>query len=213
MKRSVSPEAKIVVYQATNRVNGKRYIGITSRSLQTRSREHLYAARCGSTAWFHAAIRKHGFHAFDFSVLATCIGPATGNAEEQRFIALFKPEYNRTAGGDGQCGRVLSEEARRAIGLAARKRRYPGRVRTESERENLRRIGLANKKKREEFARLGPLSMQRRVICLDDRREFVSTKAAAEFYQVSRSAFNELCLGRRGRKTVGGKRFAFVASV
>ncbi len=34
-----------IVYIATNRTNGKRYVGLTLRSLKKRKKQHLYQAR------------------------------------------------------------------------------------------------------------------------------------------------------------------------
>lgn len=48
------------------------------------------------------------------------------------------------------------------------------------------------------------------VVCLDDLEIYPSITAAAMHYDVDKSALNELCLGKRGRKTVGGHRFCYI---
>jgi hypothetical protein len=55
----------------------------------------------------------------------------------------------------------------------------------------------------------GPTSMAKKVICLDDGKIYISASEAARIYNVSKSALIELCLGKNGRKTVGGKRFCY----
>lgn len=47
------------VYLHTNTVNGKRYVGITSRPMMKRWNSHLSASK-KSDLFFHKAIRKYG---------------------------------------------------------------------------------------------------------------------------------------------------------
>lgn len=58
----------------------------------------------------------------------------------------------------------------------------------------------------------GPMSNACPIICLDDGQTFESISAAAHHYGVDASAVTELCRGQRFRKTVGGKRFAYVGT-
>lgn len=58
-------------YKATNKVNGKLYIGFASNPAQ-RWREHKRCADKGLGFAFHAAIRKHGWENFEFEVV--CCG-------------------------------------------------------------------------------------------------------------------------------------------
>lgn len=103
-----------IVYLATNRVNGKRYVGATGRSLATRRRHHHWEVRAGKDGCrkFHRALRKHGFDAFDWSILETCDGMETAFVREAALIAEFRPEYNLAAGGRGSTGRVATPEQR-----------------------------------------------------------------------------------------------------
>jgi len=58
-------------------------------------------------------------------------------------------------------------------------------------------------------SKAGPMKNAKRVICLDDNMSFSSASEAANFYKVAKSAIIELCLGKRRRKTVGKKKFAY----
>lgn len=50
-----------IIYRAINKINGKGYIGLTTRSLQERKDEHIKSARIESdNYYFHKAIRKYG---------------------------------------------------------------------------------------------------------------------------------------------------------
>lgn len=91
-----------LVYQATNIVNGKRYIGFTSRTLAAREWEHRAYARKGGGYMLQRAMRKYGGDNFTFSVL----GDFDGDVElaklyEIEAIAKYKPEYNILSGGEG----------------------------------------------------------------------------------------------------------------
>ena len=59
-----------IIYGSRNIVNGKWYIGQTTRGIEKRRRQHLIDARNNYDSYaFHAAIRKYGEDAFDWTVL------------------------------------------------------------------------------------------------------------------------------------------------
>lgn len=145
-----------------NRVNGKKYVGFTSKTMEERWQKHCQAART-SELYFHRAIREHGEEAWDHVVLAFNIEELVRAQDlERKFInehRSFDPNigYNLTMGGDGCVmtpetrqklseslrgnetlrealrGRAFSEEQRRKIGNFHR-----GRKRSEETRQRLR---------------------------------------------------------------------------
>ena len=55
------------IYKATNKVNGKVYIGKTSAKLSVRKRQHTSDTYSkNSKTVFHSAIRKHGINNFEW---------------------------------------------------------------------------------------------------------------------------------------------------
>lgn len=93
------------IYCHTNRVNGKRYVGQTRKTMEIRWRRHLTDARAGAQWVFQRAIRKYGPEAFDHDVLEECLTLEAANAAEQRWIAHFNSTdpalgYNTDAGGN-----------------------------------------------------------------------------------------------------------------
>ena len=52
------------IYLATNRVNGKPYVGKTEKTLETRWKWHLNSARKGGPNLIHRALRTYGDDAF-----------------------------------------------------------------------------------------------------------------------------------------------------
>lgn len=104
-----------IVYQVTNTVNGKRYIGITSRALKDRFGEHKKATRRGSNLSFHSAMRKYGVESFVPKVLF--VEESVEGAKETEVLLILdrQPEYNETMGGDGINGYVFTDEIREKI--------------------------------------------------------------------------------------------------
>lgn len=112
------------VYLITNRVNGKRYVGITCRSYFDRFKEHVHEALNGSTSMLHAAMRKYGPDRFDVILLESNIPDSEIEAREQHYIKLYNTfytsriGYNMTEGGGGMCGYKHTEDAKAKISKA-----------------------------------------------------------------------------------------------
>lgn len=110
----------MIVYMARNRLNGKGYVGKTKRTLEQRVKEHAHAAEIGSQQPFHRAIRKHGFEAFEWFVLADDAQTEQQlNEQEVHQISRWRTfgpgGYNATKGGDGVMGWSPSPEHREKI--------------------------------------------------------------------------------------------------
>lgn len=102
------------IYLITNTVNGKVYIGQTTRTIQKRWADHCSEAyqphRKGYNAPIYRAIRKYSAEAFQVEELETCVDQSSLNLAEQRHIeernaTSSKIGYNARAGGrqGGSC--------------------------------------------------------------------------------------------------------------
>lgn len=91
------------VYQVTNKINGKRYIGHTTRKkIEYRINEHVsFANRGSNSVVFHKAIRKYGIDKFEITQLFYSEWHVESLAKEVELIAELKPEYNVALGGFG----------------------------------------------------------------------------------------------------------------
>lgn len=94
------------VYLVTNLLNGKVYVGKTSRTLERRWVEHCSEANTKSNVYFHNAIRKHGKENFDIQEIACPENEQSANNLEMVYIILFRSDnpnfgYNSTSGGEG----------------------------------------------------------------------------------------------------------------
>ena len=95
------------IYKIINTVNGKFYIGYTNMTVERRFKSHIDESRrlekgnrkCMS--YLHNAMNYHGVEAFTVEILASFknVAPITLGEIEKNYIAVFKPDYNLSAGG------------------------------------------------------------------------------------------------------------------
>jgi hypothetical protein len=101
----------MLVYCITNTLNNKKYIGMTSRSLEERWKSHCSAARNGSTFKFHLAIRKYGEDVFTKEILFDDLNIEDCRLIEEQTICEYKTQaqgYNAKPGGCG--GWIVPDE-------------------------------------------------------------------------------------------------------
>ena len=106
-----------LIYCAKNKINGKVYVGQTTKSLAYRKGSHLRAAR-GSRLQcrkFHLAIKKYGPENFDWYVLTECNSQDELDLAEIKFITLLKTiniEHGYNIAEGGKAGSRMSEESK-----------------------------------------------------------------------------------------------------
>lgn len=105
-----------IIYLIRNSISHNCYIGLTTKSLEERWKQHISCSLRGDEKPLYCAIRKYGVSAFEILILE--INPAEGLCEAEKKwieeIGSFKKGYNLTAGGNGFIGSV-PEEMRRNI--------------------------------------------------------------------------------------------------
>ena len=138
----------MIIYCIKNKINNKEYIGLTTRKLEERWKQHLYESnRENSWEWntpLGNAIKKYGKSSFDVSVLEKCSSEKELKEKEIEHISKRKSfvrygGYNLTEGGDGRLGYTMSEETKRKIGL--------GRKGKKMSPESIKKCRLAAKKR------------------------------------------------------------------
>ena len=119
-----------IVYRLTAPC-GKKYIGITSRALELRMRDHAKQVKGGSCYAIHSAIRKYGIEKFKIEIVGRGDMEKCKKAE-QILIRVENTKgdggYNMTDGGDGVCGMSPSEETREKLRQANIGRVWPREV-------------------------------------------------------------------------------------
>lgn len=206
-----------VVYLITNKVNGHRYIGVTIRDIHRRWSSHKHEAKSASRRPIILAIQKYGYDAFCVQLISNHLTYEEALSEERRMIALWKPEYNATAGGEGTLGYIPSPESV-AAGVAKRtgikrSKPYP---REAIERAKATRVAngtiprywLGKKRDPETFIKISVTQRKighyeklrklhsKPVRCCNDGLTYDSLGEAAAFYGVGKSSVFSSCAGK-----------------
>lgn len=110
-------EKKWRVYMHTNKINGKKYIGMTS--LNTKIRWGL-SGQGYKTQYFKRAIDKYGWDNFEHEVLFNNLEEKVAKEKEIELIKKYKTKdrrfgYNLTDGGEGTLGFVVTEETKQKL--------------------------------------------------------------------------------------------------
>ena len=115
----------MLVYCIKNIINNKEYIGLTTRTLEERWKQHIRESnREGGWEWntpLGNAIKKYGKDSFQVFVLEECSSKTEMKQKEiwlirERKSLASETGYNLTLGGDGRLGYKLSKETKRKIG-------------------------------------------------------------------------------------------------
>ena len=109
----------MIVYLCTNLINSKKYVGITSGTLNLRkSRHKCDAFTRNQQTKFCRALRKYGWENFSWEILTQKENFEELLNIEKEYISLFnsnKHGYNMTEGGEGVRGYKHTEEAKRKL--------------------------------------------------------------------------------------------------
>lgn len=92
----------MLVYRATNKINGKCYIGITTKTLEYRKITHQKAAKYVNRK-FYNVMNKYGFDNFEWDVLEECNSISELLERECYYIDKYNSMsvgYNLTSGGE-----------------------------------------------------------------------------------------------------------------
>jgi len=107
-----------LVYLIENIIDNKKYIGITTRSLDVRMKEHCYRYR---NTYLQNAIKKYGIENFRWKILEKCNSKKELDEMEFHYIKQYNTYwkegmgYNCTYGGDGRFDYTPTKETRKKI--------------------------------------------------------------------------------------------------
>lgn len=105
-----------IIYKVTNLVNGKIYIGQTTKAIETRAKEHLSRVKL-SKSIFSMALKKYGAENFKWETIDTSSCRDDINKKEIFWINHYNSYvgfdncngYNMTLGGEGSLG-ILQDD-------------------------------------------------------------------------------------------------------
>jgi len=210
------------VYCFTNKINCKKYVGITS-NIKRRYNQHKSARnRCPV---FSSAIKKYGFESFDFVVLQENLNQQNAKLFEKSLIKEFNSMvpngYNRTEGGDSSV--IHTEETKVKISL--KNKLYilknghsrTGKKHTEETKKILSELAFKRKNrpygenhwncgcKASELTKqkmrinnsLGNNPFAKKIIDLDTNIIYSCINEAKTIYNISHSLISMICSGKR----------------
>lgn len=148
----------LIIYKATNKINGKVYIGQTRETLLARKSGHLKRAKSGYKTHFYNAIRKYGEDSFDWDIICTAYDKETLNELETFFIEKYdsiNSGYNMVDSGDNNVMdipevrenhrvRMQSAETRKKLSDTMKKKIAEGRFFTPEHRARLSESAKGN---------------------------------------------------------------------
>lgn len=148
----------MIIYKATNKINGKVYIGQTRTSLELRKVRHLSLAHNGGTTHFCQAIRKYGDDSFQFETICRAYSKEELNRLETFYIQQYdsiRSGYNMVDGGDNNIMDIpevksrhkksmSSESVRSKISSTMKQKIKNGELFTEEHRKHLSEAAMGN---------------------------------------------------------------------
>lgn len=181
------------VYCHTNKINGKKYIGITKQTPDKRWKN----GNGYSSQHFSRAIQKYGWNNFEHTILMINLTKNQACYYERFYIKKYEttlPEkgYNETLGGDGggmynkhhtQEAREKISEARKIIGFSETHKRHISESKTGVKHHLARPVY--------QYSKDGTFI-----------KKWEYMNEAAKSLNLSRGAISNVCLGRA--KTSGG---------
>lgn len=141
------------IYKFENKINGKIYIGQTSKKFEFRLKQHLRLSEKDyeRKTIFHKALKVHGIENFKYEIIDTCDTKEKANKLEEKYIqnfnSLMPKGYNMTKGG--QHTNINKEKISKALKgkFVGKNNPYYGKKHTQEIREKMKQAWVERKKK------------------------------------------------------------------
>lgn len=191
----------MIVYKVTNKINGKVYIGQTTRSLDKRWAQHVRCAKKGVKTKICYAIRKYGAENFELEVLCTAYSKSELNDLEIYYIHkydsirtgynMIDARYVNVMGFDSvrvkhrKC--VQSAENRKKISESMKRKIASGEFFTKAHRKRISESAIGNNNGENNSSHSIPC------YCIDNniRRDFKNYKEAGLWWFNTYHPFGE----------------------
>ena len=179
----------MLIYKITNKINGKVYIGQTTKTLRRRWTKHCIAAKTDNIP-FHRALIKYGFENFTVEQIDVASSIEELNKKEVYWIkhynSMMPNGYNVCEGGGGVSGFKFRPET-----IEKLKESHIGKKQT-----------AETKKKISDSAKGLKHWGTKKLLCVETGEVFEYISLASEKYGISKSNIVQVCKGKR--QTAGG---------
>ncbi len=125
----------LLIYKITNKINGKCYVGQTTKSIEQRWKAHCWQCNFNNNMIIYRAIKKYGKENFSIEKICDCQNQKELNESEVKYIKYFDtmcPNGYNLCGGGGGTG-IMSDIVKKKISKA-----HIGKKATPETREKLR---------------------------------------------------------------------------
>ena len=181
-----------VVYQHTNKQNGKKYVGITAQKLERRWRS---GRGYEGSVKFYPAILKYGWDGFEHEVLASGLDKESAEDMEKcliRDLNLIDDRYGYNIQTGGQCFSGHSEESK---AMNAEKHRNPSAESRQRMHDGcIRRYG-SEAKMRERMVELNKMHRTKPVVCVESGEFFLGVRDAMKKTGIGHTSVRFACTG------------------
>ena len=176
-----------IIYKITNKINGKVYIGQTTRSLEERIGEHKRHKSC----IMYKAFKKYGFENFDIETIQICYSRDELNESEIKWIKYYDSMnngYNLCEGGNQTDGFHHTQEAKNKMSKA-KKGKYTGEDNHFYGKHHSEETRNKMSKNHANF-KGGNHPNSKKIICLQDNLIFNSLSEASKYYGISQATLS-----------------------
>lgn len=194
------------IYIIENKINGKKYVGKTEKSIDERIRDHFILADKKGDKYFaiHKALNKYGKN--NFKIKSFVFPIKTLNEKEKQFIKDLKSKipcgYNMTDGGEGgsfpgkkngMYGKKLSEDHKNSLMNFL--------VGHKCSEETRKKMSLNNGMLHRKHKKISKIKMRKnnpenkKVICIETNKIYVSAKEAYRQTKISNVCIGMACRG------------------
>jgi len=178
------------IYRITNKINGKRYIGITRQNTSQRWASHIHQAKTGNNRHLYNAIRKYNKGNFYIDCICICFDESGYEIEKQLIIDYdsIKNGYNNSVGGEkSTLGCKWSKESRKKLSDTQKgKKRKPL---SDELKKRLSEIAkgrdMTKAIKASIKANKGKPAHNRKPVILNDKVKFNSIREASQHFNCS----------------------------
>lgn len=208
----------MIVYKATNNINNKVYIGITTKTLEHRKSIHKKDSKTKDT-YFYKAIRKYGFENFSWEVIDTASSIEELHQKEIAYIKQYdsfdnkEKGYNTTSGGGSLYQMTESERKARSERVKGKNNPMYGKPSPmkgkQFSEEHKQKISLALKNSYREHVIGGNNPAAKKVRNMDTGEVFDTLTEAGKWCGKSRQNIGTACRSN-GTKTAGGYRWEYI---
>lgn len=222
MTAAINSKPYGIIYCITNKVNGKRYIGQTTRTVSERFNGHLYSFGRNGCPLLSAAIKKYGKEAFDVFVIGSAATQYELDLLEIKLIEQYRTTdralgYNIAPGGFGgkqspatialrvskTTGMKRTDEFKRGVSERRKGAKHSAETKAKLKEAALNRLPPSH----ETRLKLGEAAKRR--VWTEERRAQAAAKATGKMHsEETKRKLSEIFTGRKQSAETVAKRVA-----